>query len=205
MPAQVIDLERRTVLATDLRAEDGEGGAPLITGHAAVFSQLSEDLGGFREQIAPGAFASALERKDDVRALWNHDPNFVLGRSRAGTLEMREDATGLAVRIAAPATQTIRDLVMEPIRRGDVSQMSFAFSVRPDGDQWAEDDDGTIVRTIRDVRLYDVSPVTFAAYPQTDVSVAQRSLATAIKALRSAKNPRRLDIARRRLDLAALL
>ena len=172
-----MDLERR-ILPLEVRVERRENGQAVIRGHAAVFGQLSEDLGGFREQIMPGAFADAIQT-DDVRALFNHDPNWVLGRNRSNTLTPAEDARGLAVDITPPDTQLVRDLVLTPMERGDITQMSFAFSVRPGGQDWAKDDNGQVVRTLKRVRLYDVSPVTYPAYPQTDVSVAQRDMRSA--------------------------
>lgn len=167
------NIERRAFVVEGLTVEIRDGGARTIRGHAAVFNQLSEDLGGFREQIAPGAFAEALE-KDDVRALFNHDPNFILGRNVAKTLRLSEDARGLAIEIDPPDTQAARDLLVS-MERGDVTQMSFGFSVRPGGQDWAKDDEGRTIRTLKKLRLYDVSPVVFPAYPQTDVAV--RSLA----------------------------
>lgn len=168
-------IERRQFATIGMKIERRAEGEAILAGHAAVFGQLSENLGGFVEQVMPGAFAEAIAT-DDVRALFNHDPNFVLGRSRASTLKLAEDERGLAVEITLPASQTIRDLVVAPIERGDVSQMSFGFSVRPNGEDWNYDDEGRLVRTLKRLRLYDVSPVTFPAYPQTDVSVATRSL-----------------------------
>jgi len=167
-----MDIERRVFAVDGLTVETREGKPPVIRGHAAVFNQLSEDLGGFREQIAAGAFADAIE-KDDVRALFNHDPNFILGRNMAKTLRLKEDARGLAIEIDAPETPTIRDLVLAPIARGDVSQMSFGFSPRPGGQDWAKDDEGRTIRTLKAVRLFDVSPVVFPAYPQTDVAMRE--------------------------------
>lgn len=149
--------------------ENGDDEKRVIVGHAAVFNTLSEDLGGFREQIAPGAFLTAI-KEDDVRALFNHDPNFVLGRNTSGTLRMSEDSKGLAIEIDAPDTQFARDL-LHSMERGDISQMSFGFNVRPNGSNFAEDDDGQIIRTLTDVRLFDVSPVTYPAYKETDVAV----------------------------------
>ena len=151
------------------------GGQPaVIRGHAAVFNQLSEDLGGFREKIAPGAFADAI-RQDDVRALINHDPNFVLGRNIAGTLRMTEDAQGLSVEIHPPDTQAARDLVVS-MKRGDITQMSFGFSVQSSGQNWSKDDAGQYIRPLTRVQLFDVSPVTFPAYPQTDVALRSSKL-----------------------------
>lgn len=166
--------ERRAFVA-ELKIEtrgEGDNAAPMIVGHAAVFNQLSEDLGGFREQISPGAFRDAIQ-KDDVRALFNHDPNLILGRNRSKTLRMAEDQTGLLIEIDPPDTQVGRDLMVS-LKRGDITQMSFGFRVLPDGQEWSEDEDGNVIRTLKKVSLFDVSPVTYPAYPQTDV--AARSL-----------------------------
>jgi HK97 family phage prohead protease len=157
----------------ELRLVDPEGGAqglPRIVGHAAVFNSLSENLGGFREIIAPGAFADAI-RTDDVRALFNHDPNMILGRNRAKpepTMLIEEDDKGLRMEIQPPETTYARDLVIS-MRRGDVNQSSFQFSTLDD--KW-ETRDGIMVRTVLKVkRLWDVSPVTFPAYPEADSGV----------------------------------
>ena len=165
----MLDLERRAVALEGAEIETRAEGTKTLRGHAAVFNQLSEDLGGFREQIQPGAFADAIE-KDDIRALFNHDSNYVLGRNVSKTLRLKEDARGLAIEIDLPDTQMARDLAVS-IERGDVSQMSFGFSVRPGGQDFAKDDSGQMIRTLKRVRLYDVSPVTFPAYPQTDVAM----------------------------------
>lgn len=166
------DIEKRMHLG-DLKVERRDGEQPKIRGYAAVFGNLSDDLGGFREQISAGAFADAISR-DDVRALINHDPNLVLGRNRAGTLVMREDGNGLAVEITPPDTQAARDLVAL-MERGDVSQMSFAFTVSKEDQSWERSGSGPWIRTIRKVaRLFDVSVVTYPAYPST--SAAMRAL-----------------------------
>lgn len=163
-----MEKECRTI-DIQIRVERRDGEGSKIIGHAAVFNSLSDDLGGFREQIAPGAFTEAV-KTDDIRALWNHDPNYVLGRNRSKTLRLSEDTKGLAIEIDPPDTQWARDLMIS-IERGDVSQMSFAFSVKPNGQNWGKDDDGKVVRTLTNVRLYDVSPVTYPAYQQTDVAL----------------------------------
>lgn len=143
-----------------------------IRGYAAKFGVLSENLGGFREQIEPGAFADILG--DDVRALFNHDANHVLGRTASGTLRLWQDETGLGYEVDLPDTQAARDLAVS-IERGDVSQSSFAFRLAPNGDRWDENEDGVVIRTIsRFGRLYDVSPVTYPAYP--DATIGMRSL-----------------------------
>ena len=165
-------IERRFLALDGLAVEQRDDGVRRIVGHAAIFNSLSEDLGGFREKIAPGAFAEAIGR-DDVRALWNHDANFVLGRVRAGTLTMREDERGLAVEIDPPNTQWANDLLVS-MARGDVTQMSFGFRVDRGGQTWEKTDAGS-VRTITRASLFDVSPVTYPAYTDTDVAV--RSLA----------------------------
>jgi len=162
--------EQRCAGVTELRieAQDG-GGLPIIEGHAAVFDSLSQDLGflfPFKERISKGAFKASVER-DDIRALWNHDANYVLGRNRAGTLELKETAKGLLVRIQPPDTTWAKDLT-ESIKRGDVTQMSFGFVVEKEA--WSVEN-GEDIRTLEQVKLYDVSPVTFPAYLDTDVGV----------------------------------
>jgi hypothetical protein len=148
----------------------GEKEAKTLTGYAAVFNSLSGNLGGFREKITPGAFKRSLGAGADVRALLNHDPNYVLGRTSAGTLQLEEDMRGLRVNIMPPETQWARDLV-ESISRGDINQMSFGFRVQQDSWEKYEDEN---IRTLIDVDLVDVSPVTFPAYGETHI--ASRSL-----------------------------
>ena len=140
-----------------------------IIGHAAVFDSWSETLGGlfpFKEIVRKGAFKESIT-KDDIRALFNHDPNYVLGRNKAGTLSLAEDDIGLRVVITPPNTTWAKDLV-ESIRRGDISQMSIGFIVLDDA--WGTND-GVDTREIKKVQLFDVSPVTFPAYAETDVGV----------------------------------
>lgn len=144
-----------------------------INGYAAVFNQLSEDLGGFREKVAPGCFSASVSSGFDVRCLFNHDFNQLLGRISNGTLRLSEDETGLHFEDDPPDTQCGQD-VRKLIARRDITQCSFGFSVPPGGDQWDVMPDGSVQRTLLRVDLMDVSPVTFAAYPQT--SVDARSL-----------------------------
>ncbi len=149
------------------KREDGE--EPRIVGYAAKFNTRSNNLGGFVEVIAPGAFDDVLD--DDVRALFNHDRNFVLGRTKAGTLTLTIDEVGLRYEITPPDTQTVRDMVIEPMGRGDVNQSSFAFRLPSDGYRWDEGEDGVYIRTITRVsKLLDVSPVTYPAYNDTEAS-----------------------------------
>lgn len=160
------NIERRTFEASIETREDLDG---KLEGHAAVFNEPADIGGMFREVIKPGAFKNAIKRGDDVRALFNHDANFVLGRSVSGTLELKEDKKGLGVSIDPPDTQFARDL-NKSISRGDISQMSIAFQVTEEA--WKEGEEGELdTREIRDVKLYDVSPVTFPAYEGTDIAV----------------------------------
>lgn len=187
--------ERRIVLG-ELRAVKDKDAPAKIAGHAAKFDSLSEDLGGFRERIAPGAFAKALT-SSDIRALWNHDSNIVLGRNKSGTLRLSEDSVGLAYECDVPDTQLIRDMVLAPIERGDVNQCSFGFSTR--NDKWQKVD-GEWIRTLLEVDLFDVSPVTYPAYQSTDVAV--RGLSEAIKAV-IPPDDWRVSLMRRHLELTA--
>lgn len=168
------EIERRTYAVTEFRVDAKENEPPKMIGHAAMFNSLSEDLGGFREQIAPGAFAGTLQTAD-IRALFNHDSNIVLGRNKAGTLRLSEDNTGLSIEIDPPDTSAARDLIVS-MKRGDINQMSFGF--RTISDAWAKTN-GEWVRTLLEVDLFDVSPVTYPAYSSTDIAV--RSMNEAIK------------------------
>lgn len=168
--------EIRTVEIEQIEIRETPDGAPLIAGYAVVFDSWSEvmiDGRGrkFRERIAPGAFDRALAASPDVRALWNHNSDFPLGRTRNGTLQVRKDGAGLHIELAPPATSWGQDAV-ESIRRGDVSGMSFAFQKTHNGDTWEKPGpDGVAERTLLDADLYEVSPVTFPAYPATSVGV----------------------------------
>lgn len=161
-------MERRTIAPHLAVTEHRADASRRIVGYTAIFHELSEDLGGFRERIAPGAFAETIAN-DDIRALFNHDPSLLLGRNRAGSLSLREDAHGLAFIITPGDSQLARD-VMLWIKRLEVTGCSFGFRTPPGGDEWSIVDGGN-VRTLTKVRLYDVGPVTFPAYPQTDVTI----------------------------------
>lgn len=145
-----------------------DGKAPKITGYAAVFNQITELWPGFREKIARGAFTEAI-KNDDVRALYNHDPNKLLGRTKSNTLRLWEDDHGLGYEIIPPDTDTARE-VLTLIKRGDMSQSSFGFNILKRTMEIDEEKD-EMTRTIEKVQLFDVSPVTFPAYPQTEVHV----------------------------------
>jgi hypothetical protein len=178
-----LDIERRFIHAEiELRADDAE---PVVAGYAAVFHELSEDLGGFREVIMPGAFTDAL-KASDIRALFNHDPSQIVARTKNGTLRVWEDDKGLRYEFTPNMkTQAGRDLV-ELVKRGDVDQSSFAFSMDGGVEEWDDSGDMPIRRIKRVSRLYDVSPVTYPAYPATEVQVA-RSVFDALEEMRARK------------------
>jgi len=159
-------IERRNFPVTELRAITDENGLRRITGYAAVFNSLSENLGGFREKIDPGAFSKTI-KTDDVRALRNHNSDYVIGRNKSGTLNLIEDDRGLKIEAIPPDAQWARDLMVS-IDRGDIDQMSFGF--RTISDRWETQNEEEI-RTLVEVKLYDVSPVTFPAYPDTEVGL----------------------------------
>ena len=189
-----MDREIRAIPA-EFRIQQAENEPLKIIGYAARFNELSEEMWGMREKIAPGAFKEAIG-KSDVRALWNHDPNYVLGRTKNGTLQIREDEQGLFYEVTPPDAQWARDLV-ESIKRGDVDQSSFAFTV--EAQEWDERSD-PITRTIVKVReLFDVSPVTYPAYPTATSGV--RSLKDVAEERRKEMTPKTPEMLREKLNL----
>ena len=153
----------------EVRSDDGE--QPVIDGYAATYNDFSEDLGGFVEVIERGFFDNALETSDIV-SLWNHNSDKPLGRQSAGTLKVASDYNGLRTITNPPDTTWGKDAIIS-IKRGDVKQMSFAFSVKSGGDDWETKPDGMVVRTLLSggcEKIYDISPVTYPAYPSTSVS-----------------------------------
>jgi HK97 family phage prohead protease len=158
----------------DIRIEDFElraaGDGMSFSGYAAVFNSPSQPL-PFTEVIAPGAFKRTLTRRNNIRMLLNHDTSRVLGTTRSGTLRLQEDSRGLHVEADLPDTTYGRDLSVV-MQRGDVDAMSFGFSVPPKGDRWS--DDGA-QRTLTEVRLHEVSVVTFPAYEATSANVRDYS------------------------------
>ncbi len=152
--------EFRGIAQAELRAVAGR----RIEGYAAVFNELSEDLGGFRERIRRGAFSQSLRNGADVRALIDHEPSLILGRTKAGTLQLREDERGLHFSVEVPRNAT-GEGILESVSRGDVDQCSFAFRVRKDAWPFPH------TRELLEVDLFDVSVVTYPAYPQTTVAV----------------------------------
>jgi HK97 family phage prohead protease len=165
-------IEREIRILAGLGIEERKDNRPpTLRGYAAVF-ETETDIGGFwREKIARGAFADAISKASaDVHALFNHDANKVLGRMKAGTLRLAEDERGLTAEIDPPDTQDARDLIAS-IKRGDIDQMSFAFTMRGGVQTW-DDSQNPPVRTIETVgELFDVSVVTRGAYPTTEIGV----------------------------------
>jgi HK97 family phage prohead protease len=166
------------LLRVESRAEEGSEESRWIVGYAAKFGVNSLDLGDFVERLDPGAFSIVSERRGrkkplETRALWNHDANYPLARY-PGTLRMNVDEIGLRYEFRVPDTTYGRDLASN-IEAGIVKGSSFSFQVAPGGESWSVED-GRSIRTITSVdSLIDVGPVTFPAYPDADVSVAQRS------------------------------
>uniref|UniRef100_A0A6M3K3V4 Putative peptidase n=1 Tax=viral metagenome TaxID=1070528 RepID=A0A6M3K3V4_9ZZZZ len=158
----------------ELRAEKRENGETVISGYAARFNSWSEDLGGFRERIKPGAFSKAL-LSSDVRLLFNHSADRgVLGRTPR-TLTLVEDTKGLRFEGKLPDTQLARDLVIS-INRKDITGNSFSFVVGEGGDEWNEKD-GMTSRTITEFKeIFDIGPVVFPAYDSAKVKVSSRAL-----------------------------
>jgi HK97 family phage prohead protease len=216
-------------IRVEKRAEvGGLAPPPMIVGHAAVFDQWTvlydSPYWTWREIVRPGAYKNAIAEKQDVRSLFNHDANYVLGRTTSGTLRISEDAAGLYTETDPPDTQIARDLVVS-IQRGDVTGMSIAFCVRSgselvttetDGKRviedsgqrvtiWREGDKMIEEREILDADLFDISPVTYPAFPQTDVSIrsfGERREQEIRKALTRRVGPNRRALAERRLRLA---
>jgi uncharacterized protein len=198
-----MNCERRVFSGSELRVGNSQGDEWALVGYASIFNSLSHDLGGFREVVAPGAFTRALKENQDVRCLWNHSTDKILGRTSAGTLRLEQDRKGLLMRCQLdPAQQFHRDLYAA-VKRGDVREMSFAFAVpkdsngEPTGEQWDTVDDDSadntdrsqpsrparkvVRRTLTDVDLFDVSPVVYPAYQAT--TLAARAAATALETL----------------------
>ncbi len=150
-----------------------EGDGMTFVGYAAKFNSPSEDLGGFIETIEPGAFRRSLRSRNDVKLLVNHDTGRVLASSRSGTMKLYEDETGLRVEASLPNTSDGRDMA-ELLKRGDLNKMSFGFAVQKDS--WNNE---MTERTLKSVRLFEVSIVAFPAYNATEAIV--RSLDKAAK------------------------
>jgi len=180
-----MNIERR--YTSELRAMS-QGDEMALVGYAALFNSPSKDLGGFIETIAPGAFTKALETRSDVKCLFNHSADHVLGRTTANTLTLTQDDKGLAFRcMLDPNQQAHRDLHAS-VKRGDISECSFAFAPDgADGDNWEDrkDPQGNwfISRTLKNVKLFDVSAVTYPAYSGTSVQSRSENVTPEIRSI----------------------
>lgn len=154
----------RTVGTKFETREDGENLS--IEGYFAVFNSIYEIVPGMSESIAPGAFSKTLS--GDIRALINHDTTLVLGRTKANTLQLREDSHGLWGHIDINPNDTDAMNLYERVKRGDVDQCSFGFDILSEETDFR--DDGSVHWTIKEVELYEVSPCTFPAYEETNIS-----------------------------------
>ena len=160
---------------TDIEVREYEEGM-RFTGYAALFNSRSQPL-PFIEVIEPGAFRRSIDSRNDIKLLWNHSTSDVLGSTRAKTMKLYEDARGLRVEADLPNTTLGRDAA-ELLRRGDVDSMSFGFSVPSGGDEWSADG---MTRTLKSVRLHEVSIVAFPAYSETAGTTSVRALETVAK------------------------
>lgn len=162
-----MQMERR-YYPFEVRVSDGQNGDPVISGTGIVYNQLSMVIWGmFREQIKPGAFSESIAKRD-VKTLWNHNSDYPLGRTGNGTMRVQEGEDGISFDNDPPDTSWGKDAVAS-IRRRDVTQMSFGFVTIED--DWSIDNENQLIRTIVKGELWEMSPVTFPAYPQTDVAV----------------------------------
>lgn len=181
----------------ELRAEEGK--PTTISGYAVEWDKLSDPIYGcFREKFKKGAFTKALIGCD-IRALWQHNVGQPLGRTTNNTLTLTEDDTGLRYEIKPPSTTWGTDAV-ESIRRGDVTNSSFLFSAKGGKEEWDDSDPAMSIRTVTEATLFEVSPVTFPAYPQSSVGVrsAQEVFDSHAAELKAAENIKTKSISQRR-------
>jgi HK97 family phage prohead protease len=165
-----VEKEIRTISTTDLEIRSTEEGEKTISGYAARFESLSEDLGGFREKIRKGTFANSL-KSSIITALWNHNSDIILGSSD-DNLEIWEDDVGLRFDLKLGNTH-YDQYAHEKIEKRHVKGVSFGFSVPAGGDEW--DYEGDIpIRTLVNTNLFEISPTPFPAYTQTSVSVRSK-------------------------------
>ena len=166
--------ERQTrAVPSKFETREDDGGL-FIEGYFSVFNSVYELWPGASESVAPGAFSSSLG--EDVRALVDHETRLVLGRNKAGTLELREDSHGLWGKIRINPDDTDAMNLYNRVKRGDVDQCSFGFEIIKEDTDVRED--GSVHWTIREVKLYEVSVVTFPAYEETSVAARKKDYET---------------------------
>ena len=169
-----MDREIRQLRSVTSQFETREAEGDLsIEGYFSVFNSIYELWPGATESVAPGAFSDTLG--NDIRALVNHDSTLVLGRNKAGTLELREDSHGLWGKIKVNPNDGDAMNLYERVKRGDVDQCSFGFMIEDEETEFRED--GSIHWTIRKVNLFEVSVCTFPAYEETEVSARKADYA----------------------------
>ena len=166
-----MDRETRQMrsIASKFETRESEEGL-FIEGYFSVFNSTYELWPGATESVAPGAFANTLG--GDIRALIDHETRLVLGRNKSGTLELREDSHGLWGRVKINPNDQDAVNLYERVKRGDVDQCSFGFDIVKEDTEVR--DDGSVHWPIREVKLYEVSVVTFPAYTETSVSARKR-------------------------------
>ena len=166
-----MDRETRQMrsIASKFETRESEDGL-FIEGYFSVFNSTYELWPGATESVTPGAFENTLG--GDIRALIDHETRLVLGRNKSGTLELREDSHGLWGRIKINPNDQDAVNLYERVKRGDVDQCSFGFDIVKEDTEVR--DDGSVHWTIREVKLYEVSVVTFPAYTETSVSARKR-------------------------------
>ena len=150
-----------------------------LSGYAAVFNSEA-NLGNFVEVIRPGAFAKSLATGSSIRALSNHDANALLGTTKGGTLQLREDAKGLAFSLALPDTSHGRDLAIL-VDRGDISGCSFGFRVADGGDTWTDRGDGSMLRELMQIDLHEITLTADPAYQDTTIAMRSRPASLTIQ------------------------
>jgi uncharacterized protein len=193
-------LEQVSFPAHELRALEGEGTEPTIRGRGIPYGEWSEDIGGFRERFAPGSLRAALAT-DDIRAIFNHNSDKVLGRASNKTARFWEEDDGVWYEAVPPDAGWARD-ALASIRRGDIRENSFQFWIEKRDDQEWEERDGIMWRTIHRARLREIGPQTFPAYPTSEVSVrgADAVLAEGRAILQAARSYGDPDLLRRLSD-----
>lgn len=168
--------------SVELRA--AADGSKSLVGAAAVFKRYSQNLGGFVEVLAPEAFTPALQRGSNVAGLVNHDPSWLLATTGSGTLSLAQDDEAFRYVMGLDMTDPDAQRAAAKIGTGKMPGSSFSFRVAPGGDSWSQTDQGFPLRTIRSIdELFDVGPVTFPAYLDTQgdtAATALRSLAEQI-------------------------
>lgn len=162
-------MKETRIVSEEIRALTGEDGQPKLDGYAAVFNSETELWPGMREVIRPGAFARTIKNKTDVRVLFNHEVSRVLARTKNATLALDEDEHGLHYRAILNSKDAEAMSLHAKVARGDVDQSSFAFEIDgKDGEKFTAVEGGRM-REVTRAKLYDVSPVTFPAYEDTEV------------------------------------